>query len=69
MFREFRISGNHFNGNIPTEMGKLIGLETLWLHDNDFTGTIPQELCAVKYGPIFSDVSADCATTGNKTAT
>ena len=31
-------------GEIPTELGSLSNLETLWLNDNELTGDIPTEL-------------------------
>ena len=35
---------NDMTGSIPTELGQLTGLDTLWLHNNRLTAAIPSEL-------------------------
>lgn len=35
---------NNIDGSIPTEIGKMIHLETLYLNDTSLTGPIPTEL-------------------------
>jgi hypothetical protein len=35
------LSGNELTGSIPPQLGNISGLETLELHNNRLTGTIP----------------------------
>ena len=39
-----RLDGNRLSGEIPASFADLPNLETLWLHDNDFTGCTPSAL-------------------------
>merc|ERR1712238_528744 len=45
---DYLVSKNKFSGTIPTDVGKLLKLESFWVADNDLTGTIPSELSNVK---------------------
>jgi len=45
---DYLVSKNNFTGTIPTDVGKLLKLESFWVADNDLTGTIPSELANVK---------------------
>jgi len=43
--QQLHISTNAFTGRIPTELGKLLKLEELWMANNRFEGsTIPTQL-------------------------
>ena len=41
---ELSLSDNQLSGEIPTELGSLANLQTLWLFNNQLTGKIPAEL-------------------------
>ena len=46
---------NNLTGQIPSEIGKLARLESLWLSDNDLEGDIPnQVLLAEQLGQLTS---------------
>ena len=38
------LNGNGFTGQIPSELGALTKLSTLWLHDNNLGGSVPSDL-------------------------
>lgn len=40
----FTVSENRLEGDIPTEIGSLPVLRTLWLNDNKLSGAIPAAL-------------------------
>lgn len=42
--KQLRLSGNEFNGQIPSTIGKFQNLKELWIGDNAFKGTIPSEI-------------------------
>ena len=44
-----RLGGNHLNGKIAPELGRLSNLEELVLNDNRLTGAIPPELGRLSY--------------------
>jgi len=60
-----RLSQNNFHGPIPTEFAELHKIATVWLDDNDFTGTVPASLCTNATGielfDLFEEFQADCA--------
>jgi hypothetical protein len=37
----YRLSGNNFDGSIPTRINEFTLLESLWLADNNLVGSIP----------------------------
>eukprot|EP00816_Leptocylindrus_hargravesii_P012624 CAMPEP_0196819648 /NCGR_PEP_ID=MMETSP1362-20130617/71514_1 /TAXON_ID=163516 /ORGANISM="Leptocylindrus danicus, Strain CCMP1856" /LENGTH=917 /DNA_ID=CAMNT_0042198211 /DNA_START=53 /DNA_END=2803 /DNA_ORIENTATION=+ len=39
---------NQFSGTIPSELGSLNELFWLFLHNNDFSGDVPDEICALR---------------------
>ena len=42
------LSGNAFNGNIPSDIGKMQSLEEIMLYNNKLTGTIPNQITFLK---------------------
>ena len=42
--QNFRASDNDFTGEIPSDMGKMVKLEYLYLEGNDFDGPVPSAL-------------------------
>ncbi|KAM4106168.1 hypothetical protein ACB094_04G047300 [Castanea mollissima] len=44
----FAISNNLLFGKIPRGMGNLVSLETLWMNDNQFSGTILDDISSLK---------------------
>ena len=43
--------------------GNLDGLDSLWLHQNDLTGTMPGEVCALRGPTGITVLDADCGPT------
>mmetsp|Transcript_2650 Transcript_2650/g.4035 ORF Transcript_2650/g.4035 Transcript_2650/m.4035 type:complete len:118 (+) Transcript_2650:3-356(+) len=41
---DLELSSNRLNGTIPSELGNLMQLATLYLHNNTLTGEIPSEI-------------------------
>lgn len=59
----FRISDNHFSGQIPAEFANLTFLYAVWLSGNDFTGSIPAGVCAHQgdeLKEVLVEFTADC---------
>merc|ERR1719329_341833 len=54
--------GNNLQGSIPSELGLLINLRLLFLTDNLLTGTLPDEVCALRddNGGSLEFLYADC---------
>ena len=60
---------SQFEGRIPTELGKLKKLQSMDLHDNNLTGSVPREICNLKLKELVVDclgpnpeVKCDCCT-------
>ena len=47
-------------GTIPTEVGLLTNLKKIHFHDTHLTGTMPEELCALRGDNLLEVVKADC---------
>ena len=43
------VDANDLIGSIPSELGKLTQLQSLYLADNELTGYIPSELGAIRF--------------------
>jgi len=56
------LSNNKFSGTIPASLAaKVPNLKSLFLDGNDFTGSIPQELCDIPgIEPIKVDNNISC---------
>ena len=46
LLERFTVSDNELEGSIPTELGSLPVLRTLWLNGNKFSGVVPASLFA-----------------------
>lgn len=44
LLRAFTVDFNQLSGIIPTDIGALTSIETLFLGSNDFVGSVPSEL-------------------------
>ena len=53
------LDNNGLHGNVDPWLGSLARLEKLTLHDNDFAGAIPGEVCLLR-DSLLSILSADC---------
>jgi Leucine-rich repeat (LRR) protein len=63
-FYDFMINDNQLKGPLPTSITLLTALGTLLIQGNDFTGTVPEALCALKgndLSGILTDFQANCA--------
>ena len=56
------LSGNEFNGNIPSSFGTLSNLEFAAFDNNLFTGSMPQSVCNKRdiNGGRLQNLTADC---------
>jgi hypothetical protein len=57
------LSTNYFDGTIPTILGEMKSLESLYLHLNDNTGVVPEEICALRTANLQS-LTTDCQPPG-----
>ena len=48
------------SGNIPSELGSIFTLDKLYLHVNEFTGVMPEEVCYLKIQNNLNVLWADC---------
>lgn len=46
--RDFWVSKNFLQGNVPTEISELTNLKELYLDHNSFRGSMPEEICALR---------------------
>jgi len=62
---------NEFNGTVSAHFGSLEDLNTLTLHKNNLSGSIPDDVCALRKGLLLretnklSRLSADCLPSPN----
>jgi hypothetical protein len=54
---------NELRGPIPSQIGTLVNLEFLFLHFNDLTGPMPEEICNLRRVSLRALV-ADCGPRG-----
>eukprot|EP00590_Aulacoseira_subarctica_P000291 CAMPEP_0172429362 /NCGR_PEP_ID=MMETSP1064-20121228/50057_1 /TAXON_ID=202472 /ORGANISM="Aulacoseira subarctica , Strain CCAP 1002/5" /LENGTH=311 /DNA_ID=CAMNT_0013174719 /DNA_START=261 /DNA_END=1196 /DNA_ORIENTATION=+ len=56
------LSGNKFNGNIPSSFGSLSNLNFAAFDNNLFTGSMPQSVCNIRdtNGGKLENLTADC---------
>ena len=59
----FRIRRNTSQGTIPTELGEMLALAELGLHQNELAGTVPLELCSLRGPKGITLLDADCGPT------
>ncbi|KAL3793290.1 hypothetical protein HJC23_003800 [Cyclotella cryptica] len=57
------ISSNSFNDTIPTIFGELKSLEALFMHINDLSGSVPEEICSLREVAL-DRLTVDCAPPG-----
>lgn len=70
-----RLQNNSFTGELPSELGLLTNIKTLYLQHNELEGSIPEPMCDIVLGrgsnvtnnDVFRDIEADC-TMSNHTA-
>lgn len=58
ILHDFRVANNKLSGPIPREVAALTSLIALWLHGNEFSGSLPEAICSLK--PFLEDLRADC---------
>jgi len=59
-----RLRRNRLTGTVPTELAKIRSLRLAWLHLNEFTGSIPLQVCS-RVGPgLLEFLNADCGPEG-----
>lgn len=54
------LASHGLSGSLPTQLGALTALTRMWLYDNSFSGTVPQELPAPSYCKIGTTSSYQC---------
>lgn len=66
LFR-FHVNNNRLTGPIPSQLGELPRLRLAWLHLNQFTGSMPIEVCEAASVPNtgLNFLQADCAPIDN----
>ena len=62
LFLSTDLRSNDFTGKIPSKLGELHLLKSLYLQANEFTGDMPSEICTLRSGKL-DDLVADCDTT------
>jgi hypothetical protein len=56
-----KVEGNQLSAPIPTSLGSLTNLEVFYLFANNFTGSMPEEICALRSGAgRLEYLAADC---------
>lgn len=59
--RDFFVNGNAFTGEVPPiQDGQLLELNEFLLQDNEFTGVMPESICALRTSGNLEDLWADC---------
>ena len=60
---EIKLNNNQFSGVIPAAFQLLTSLRTLTLHENNLTGSVSSELCALRGSNYWNlqYLSVDCA--------
>lgn len=53
------LSTNSFDESIPSILGELKLLDAIYLHHNDLTGSVPEEVCALATGNL-NHLTVDC---------
>lgn len=61
----FVFTGNQFTGIVPEDMGNLTMMTTFNLHENAFSGTMPESVCDLREnnGGLLKSLIADCLNT------
>ena len=57
----FRVRGNNFTGEIPVEFASIAVLELAWFHLNDFSGSMPAEICRMRNDQFLTQLDTDCS--------
>lgn len=65
---EARLDNNMFQGTIPIVIGQMVNLRVLTLHGNSLTGTMPDEICALRSDHELKTLEADCDGSNPKVA-
>lgn len=63
-FYVLKVNDNQLKGPLPQSIINLQYIAQLWLQGNDFTGTVPEALCALKgneLSEVLNDFQANCA--------